>query len=120
MTIITKKAMGWGKALSYLLGVMLACAANSAWAADVAVSAKSPALIPAPREIVLTGGACASVANLKIERVAGIPAEGYELSVKPDGVTIRAFDKAGEFYALQRNRRQEMLVRLFKRRMGKT
>ena len=100
MSIIVKKLMR-GKALSYLLGVVLACAATNAWAVDVAVSAKSPALIPAPREIVLTGGACASVANLKIERVAGIPAEGYELSVKPDGVTIRAFDKAGEFYALQ-------------------
>ena len=57
--------MANGKALGYLLGVVLACAATNAWAADVAVSAKSPALIPAPREIVLTGGACASVANLK-------------------------------------------------------
>ena len=49
----------------HYIKLVLACAATNAWAADVAVSAKSPALIPAPREIVLTGGACASVANLK-------------------------------------------------------
>lgn len=71
------------------------------WAADAGASAEVPALIPAPREITLTGGTCASAAKPKVERVAGIPAEGYELSVKPDGVTIRASDKAGAFYALQ-------------------
>ena len=71
------------------------------WAADAGASAEVPALIPAPREIVLTGGMCASAAKPKVERVAGIPAEGYELSVKPDGVTIRTSDDAGEFYALQ-------------------
>lgn len=76
-------------------------ATSCVWAADVGASAEVPALIPAPREIVLTGGTCAHAAKPKIERVAGIPPEGYELSVKPESVTIRASDDAGEFYARQ-------------------
>ena len=59
------------------------------------------ALIPKPREMTLTGGTCASEENLKVVRVAGIPAEGYELSVTTNGVTILASDEAGEFYARQ-------------------
>lgn len=59
------------------------------------------ALIPKPREMTLTGGTCASEENLKVVRVAGIPAEGYELSVTTNGVTIHASDEAGEFYARQ-------------------
>ena len=59
------------------------------------------ALIPKPREMTLMGGTCASEENLKVVRVAGIPAEGYELSVTTNGVTIHASDEAGEFYAQQ-------------------
>ena len=59
------------------------------------------ALIPKPREMTLTGGTCVSEENLKVVRVAGIPAEGYELSVTTNGVTILASDEAGEFYARQ-------------------
>lgn len=58
------------------------------------------ALIPKPREMTLTGGTC-SATVLNVERVVGIPAEGYELSVTANGVTIRASDDAGEFYARQ-------------------
>ena len=58
-------------------------------------------LIPMPREIAMTDGVCTNAAAPKVERVDGIPAEGYELSVRPDGVTIRASDAAGEFYARQ-------------------
>ena len=61
----------------------------------------APALVPLPREMSLTGGTCADAAKPKVERVAGIPPEGYELSVRPDGATIRASDDAGEFYAMQ-------------------
>ena len=61
----------------------------------------SPALIPVPCEITFTEGTCPATATPKVERVDGIPAEGYELSVRPDGVTIRASDEAGEFYARQ-------------------
>ena len=98
MNIIAKNLKGGGKTLTYLLAAVFAA---NVWAANVASSAKSPALIPAPREIALTGGTYASVAKFKIERVAGIPSEGYELFVKPDCVIIRASDKAGEFYARQ-------------------
>ena len=78
--------------------MLLACivAFTVAYSADAA-----PALIPAPREMALTKGTCARAAEPTVERVAGISAEGYELSVKPDGVTIRASDDAGEFYARQ-------------------
>ena len=61
----------------------------------------APALVPMPREIAWAGGTCASAEEPKVKRVAGIPQEGYGLSVKPDGVTIRASDDAGEFYARQ-------------------
>ena len=61
------------------------------------------ALIPAPREMKFTGGTFLWRVKYspKVERDSSIPAEGYELSVKPTGVTIRASDAAGEFYALQ-------------------
>ena len=65
------------------------------------VFANTPAVVPAPREMAVADGVCSADATPKVERVAGIPAEGYELSVRPDGVTIRASDDAGEFYARQ-------------------
>ena len=62
---------------------------------------EGPALIPMPREMNLTGGSVAfAAANLpKVEIVASIPPEGYELSITKDGVTIRHSDDAGLFYA---------------------
>lgn len=78
--------------VSIAVAVVLAFAASEA---------SSLALLPMPREVTLAEGTCASGAEPRIERVAGLPAEGYELSVRPDGVTIRASDAAGEFYARQ-------------------
>ena len=60
---------------------------------------KRYSLIPYPREIVPAKGECRADVKPKFVRVSGIPAEGYELSVTPDGVTVRASDAAGEFYA---------------------
>ena len=56
-------------------------------------------LIPMPREVNVTGGECRKSDAPKVETVATIPPEGYELSVTPDGVTIRHSDDAGLFYA---------------------
>ena len=60
-------------------------------------------VIPAPRAIKFTGGTFLWRGKYtpKKERVSSIPAEGYELSVSPGGVKIRASDAAGEFYARQ-------------------
>ena len=65
--------------------------------------ASLPALIPIPRELKLTGGTVAFAAtnSPKVEVVASIPPEGYELSITKDGVTIRHSDDAGLFYAKQ-------------------
>ena len=67
--------------------------------ATVAALADAPMLIPAPREMSVTGGECQVKAQPKVETVATIPPEGYELSITPDGVTIRHSDGAGLFYA---------------------
>ena len=64
----------------------------------IAVAA-APALLPMPREMNLTGGECAVNGEPNVEAVASVPPEGYELSVRPDGVTIRHSDEAGLFYA---------------------
>lgn len=58
-----------------------------------------PALVPAPRVMALSEGTCPGGMKPKVERDAALPAEGYELIVAADGVTIRAPDAAGEFYA---------------------
>ena len=67
----------------------------------MAANASVPALIPMPREMTLTGGSVALAAtnSPKVEVVASIPTEGYELSITKDGVTIRHSDDAGLFYA---------------------
>ena len=62
-------------------------------------SAKGVALVPAPREMRLTGGWHRAKKPPKMEKVASIPPEGYELSIRPDGMTIRHSDDAGAFYA---------------------
>ena len=67
--------------------MLVVCAASAA--ACAAVAAESPAIVPAPQEMSVTGGECAAKGEPKFETVASIPPEGYELSVKKDGVTIR-------------------------------
>ena len=73
------------------------------FAAIAAASAAfaAPMLIPAPREMSVTGGrvALAAADAPKVEVVASIPPEGYELSITTNAVTIRHSDDAGLFYA---------------------
>ena len=57
------------------------------------------AIIPAPQKMSVTGGECHLKGAPKIEKVASIPPEGYELSITKGGVTIRCSDDAGAFYA---------------------
>ena len=88
-------------AISACTVLMAESSMNPVIAADVAITADSArlAIIPAPREMSVTGGECAAKCKPKFEQVASIPPEGYELSVKKDGVTIRSSDAAGAFYA---------------------
>ncbi len=60
---------------------------------------KTATLIPAPREIRATGGEYWDKKPPKLEKVAGLPPEGYELSITTNGITIRHSDDAGAFYA---------------------
>ena len=73
----------------------------SALASALAFAAENPlvSLIPMPHELRATGGECRKPDAPKVEAVATIPPEGYELSIAPDGVTIRHSDDAGLFYA---------------------
>ena len=57
------------------------------------------AIIPAPQKMSVTGGECRLKGAPKVEKVASIPPEGYELSITKGGVTIRCSDDAGAFYA---------------------
>ena len=57
------------------------------------------AIIPAPQKLVRTKGVCRLKGAPKVETVASIPPEGYEISITKDGVTIRSSDDAGAFYA---------------------
>ena len=60
---------------------------------------KTATIIPAPREMRVTGGEYWATKPPKMEKVAGLPPEGYELSIRPDGMTIRYSDDAGAYYA---------------------
>ncbi len=80
--------------IAMLFGVG-ACCAMGAFAA----MPQTATIIPAPREMKVTGGEYFVKGKPKIEKVAGIPPEGYELSIRPDGMTIRHSDDAGLFYA---------------------
>ena len=57
------------------------------------------AIIPVPQKMSVTGGECRLKGAPKVEKVASIPPEGYELSITKGGVTIRCSDDAGAFYA---------------------
>ena len=65
----------------------------------VPVIPKTATIIPAPREMRVTGGEYWAKKPPKMEKVDGIPPEGYELSIRPDGMTIRYSDDAGAYYA---------------------
>ena len=56
-------------------------------------------IIPAPQKMTVTGGECRTKVAPKVEKVASIPPEGYELSITKGDVTIRCSDDAGAFYA---------------------
>ena len=76
--------------------------ANALWLDKISfepVPEEKLAIIPAPQKMTVTGGECHTKAEPKVEKVASIPPEGYELSITKDGVTIRSSDDAGAFYA---------------------
>ena len=83
-----------------VVAVGIVCAVGYGAAAD-------PALVPAPRRMTVTGGVYAApVADaagiaIRQETDAGVPAEGYRLSVTTAGVTVVSSDAAGSFYARQ-------------------
>ena len=64
-------------------------------------------VIPYPQHVVTAKGAFAlpmdrvEKSDVSWRRDASIPAEGYRLSVTPNGVTAGSSDDAGAFYALQ-------------------
>ena len=78
---------------------VIAVAGIVATASVAADATKAVTIVPAPREMTVTGGECQAKGEPKFEQVASIPPEGYELSVRKDGVTIRSSDAAGAFYA---------------------
>ncbi|MBQ2875045.1 MAG: family 20 glycosylhydrolase [Bacteroidales bacterium] len=60
-------------------------------------------IIPVPSEVICREGTYefAEVPNVRTRRVRGIAPESYEMEVSERGVTIKASDDAGEFYAFQ-------------------
>ena len=87
-----------GVALAAVVG---ACSAFAATREEPNRGSAVCQVIPAPQKMTVTGGRVALVATAvpKVEKVASIPPEGYELSITKDGVTIRSSDDAGAFYA---------------------
>ncbi len=82
------------------------CATFSLAVAMAAVSVQaSPTLIPQPRRLVAREGtfSCSGdiAKQVKFEKDATIPKEGYRLTVAPDGIKVASSDDAGSFYALQ-------------------
>ena len=76
--------------------------ANALWLDKISfepVPEEKLAIIPAPQKMTVTGGECRTKAAPKVEKVASIPSEGYELSITKGGVTIRCSDDPGAFYA---------------------
>lgn len=64
------------------------------------------AIIPAPVEVQRTEGTYKFNGNCKavqctVDPECGLPAEGYSLSVTPEGICITAADEAGIFYGKQ-------------------
>ena len=59
------------------------------------------AVIPQPGEVRQMDGNAPTNAALVVASDASVPAEGYRLEVRPDGIEIRSSDAAGAFYARQ-------------------
>ena len=74
-------------------------AASQASALSLAEGEPLASLVPMPREVKAFDGECRAIDGPRVEIAATIPPEGYELSIAPDGVTIRYSDDAGLFYA---------------------
>ena len=89
--------------------VSLLCKKTLAFGGAVMVAACAMAqlnLIPAPREVKETGGFFVSASGgdsvpVRSEIDASVPKEGYRLSVTADGISVKAADEAGLFYARQ-------------------
>ena len=65
---------------------------------------KKPILLPIPKNIVYGTETIANdvlQGKIEVEFDSNLPREGYNLSVKSDGIKVVAADKAGEFYAEQ-------------------
>ena len=81
------------------LATMCSFAAVLSAGASASAVPKTATIIPAPREIRATGGEYWEKKTPKLEKVAGLPPEGYELSITTNGITIRHSDDAGAYYA---------------------
>lgn len=57
------------------------------------------AVIPRPQELRLTAGFCPSSVSPQLTCEAGIPTEGYRLTISPQAIHIASSDEAGAFYA---------------------
>ena len=81
------------------LSTLFACQAVFTAALSNAAMPRTATIIPAPQEMRVTEGEYRAKKPPKMEKVASIPPEGYELSIRPDGMTIRHSDDAGAYYA---------------------
>lgn len=57
------------------------------------------ALVPQPKSIVAGEGVVPASTPVEYSHDGTIPAEGYRISVTPDGIAVASSDKAGRFYA---------------------
>lgn len=90
---MSMKFWRYGNALVGILLAVFACHAEPS-------APLKHALIPAPREINFTGGMFLySRSKVRLELYKGVPAEGYEISITPDLMTIRFSDMVGLYYA---------------------
>lgn len=69
----------------------------------IALAQGPEVIIPVPSEVIYREGTYefAEVPSVSTRRVRGIAPESYEMKVNERGVTIKASDDAGEFYAFQ-------------------
>ena len=55
-------------------------------------------VVPAPQNLVETGGTCPADTKVVVVRDASVAAEGYRLEIRPASVTLTCSDGAGEAY----------------------
>jgi len=60
-------------------------------------------LLPQPKKVIEKEGSCtlARAGDIAYQADAGLPKEGYRLSVTPQGVTVTSADASGRIHALQ-------------------